>query len=422
MNIADKSPRRPNAGAGPPEAELPQADRKTGRRPLSVLLGICIALLLVAGTYELIKRVRAPVANSRNAQAATQPVGAATIGRQDIRVMLDALGTVTPLATVTVRTQINGQLTEVAFHEGDNVKKGDFLAQIDARPYQAALQQAQGQLAHDQGLLDQARRDLVRYQNLAKTNAIPQQQMEDQAFLVKQDEGSVETDQAQIKTQNLNITYCHIVSPVDGRVGLRLVDPGNYVQTTDTNGVAVVTQMHPISVIMSIPEDNLPEIMDDFDAGQKPQATAYDRADVKQLATGEVATLDNQIDTTTGTVKLRALFPNTDGRLFPNQFVNIHVLVRTLQSVVAVPNAAIQRGAPGTYVYVINQDNTVAARTTTLGTTDNGMTEVKDGLSPGERVVIDGADRLRDGARVTIAEDGAQGSGASAQRGGESGG
>jgi multidrug efflux system membrane fusion protein len=360
-------------------------------------------MLLVFGTYELVRIARAPPSANRAAtQTAPQPVGDAVVKSGDIRIIVNALGTVTPLTTVTVRSQINGQLTEVAFKEGDTIKKGDFLAQIDPRPYQAALQQAEGQLAHDQGLLDQARADLVRYQTLAKTNAIPRQQMEDQVFLVKQYEGSVQTDQAQIDTQNLNLTYCHIVSPTDGRVGLRLVDPGNYVQTTDTTGIAVVTLLQPISVVLSIPEDDLPELLSELDAGNKPQATAYDRANVKQLATGEVSTLDNQIDTTTGTVKLRAQFANSDNKLFPNQFVNIQLLVRTLQNVVTVPNAAVQRGAPGTYVYAINANNTVSVRPITLGPTDGDMAEVTQGLGPGERVVVDGADRLRDGAPITI--------------------
>jgi multidrug efflux system membrane fusion protein len=408
MNIVQKTKPQPDTGPSRPDAApVEPPDKRPRRSRLATLFGIVAAVLIVVGTYSAVKRLAAPGASNRpSAEAAAQPVGAAVIGRGDIRIILDALGTVTALATVTVRTQISGQLIEVGFKEGDNVKKGDFLAQIDPRPYQAALHQAEGQLAHDQGLLDQARADLARYQSLAKTNAVPRQQTEDQAFLVKQYEGSVQTDQAQIDTQKLNLAYCHIVSPVDGRTGLRLVDPGNYVQASDSTGIVMVTQMQPISVIMTIPEDELPELMVDLDAGEKPQALAYDRANVKRLAIGDVATLDNQIDTTTGTVKLRALFANVDGRLFPNQFVNIRILVRTLQNVVTVPNAAIQRGAPGTYVFVIKEDNTVAARPIMLGPSDGGVSEVTNGLAAGERVVVDGADRLRDGARVTIAAPG----------------
>lgn len=382
------------------------------------VVGFLVVVGLLVGTYWALHPGPAPVGRAGRApQIGPQPVGAATIGKGNIRVVVNALGTVTPLATVTVKTQIAGQLTEVGFKEGEMVKKGDFLAQVDPRIYEAAEQQAEGQLVHDQGLLDQARMDLTRYENLAKTQAIPRQQAEDQVYVVKQYEGSVRTDQAQIQTQKVNLIYCHIVAPVAGRVGLRLVDPGNFVQPSDPSGIVVITQLQPISVIFFVPEDDLPQIMTQLHAGAPLKVTAFDRANVKELATGHVTTLDNQIDTTTGTVKLRAEFDNADNALFPNQFVNAQLLITSLQGVVTVPTAAIQRGAPGTYVYVINADNTVSVRPIKLGPIDGEMAAVDSGLAPGDRVVIDGADRLRDGAKVAIPGSGEQ-SGHGAHAGG----
>jgi membrane fusion protein, multidrug efflux system len=377
--------------------------RRTGSARLVIGLVMVIAALL--GGYIVFRSHSTHPAGAagHNAQAAPQPVGAATIGQGDIRVIINALGTVTPIATITVQTQINGQLQEVAFTEGQMVKKGDFLAQIDPRPYQLLQAQYEGQLARDQGVLAQARVDLARYKTLAEQNSIARQQYEDQIYIVQQDEGTVKLDQALIDQQKLNVAYCHIVSPVTGRIGLRLVDPGNYLQTTNTTGVAVVTQLQPITVIFPVPEDDLPDILSQLKTGTLLEVNAYDRANVRSLATGRVAALDSQIDTTTGTAKLRAQFDNTDNALFPNQFVNAQLVLKTLHNVVTVPSAAIQRGAPGTYVYVINASDAVSVRPVSVGPTDGPMVAVNSGLLVGERVVVDGTDRLRDGARVTIA-------------------
>jgi membrane fusion protein, multidrug efflux system len=385
-----------------------------GRRAGRLIVGLIVLVGIVLGSYQLARMFRTtqPAATGRTPVAAVQPVGAATVGHGDIRVVVNGLGTVTPIATVTVQTQISGQLMDVGFTEGQLVKKGDFLAQIDARPYELQQAQFEGQLARDQGVLAQARVDLERYKKLAEQNSIALQQYEDQVYIVQQDEGTVKLDQAQIDQQKLNVLYCRIVSPVTGRVGLRLVDPGNYVQTSTSTGIAVVTQMQPITVIFPIPEDDLPEIMPQLTAGTPLQVTAYDRANVKLLATGLVTALDSQIDTTTGTVKVRAQFDNPDNALFPNQFVNAQLLVRTLKNVVTVPSAAIQRGAPGTYVYLVNADSTVSVRPISVGPTDGPMVHVKSGLTVGERVVVDGTDRLRDGARVTIPAASAQAPGA----------
>jgi multidrug efflux system membrane fusion protein len=372
-----------------------------------------IALLLVVVGYGIARWVKSgPGSGGRNAQSAAQTVGASTVTLGNIRVIVNALGTVTPLATVTVQTQINGQLTDVAFTEGQLVNKGDFLAQIDQRPYEILKAQYQGQLAHDEGLLAQAQLDLKRYQTLAAQNSIAKQQAEDQVFIVQQYEGSVQQDQGLVDSENLNIAYCHIVSPVTGRVGLRLVDPGNYVQTSSATGIAVITQLQPITVIFSIPEDELPEVVPQLNSGAKLGVTAYDRANLHELATGQVAAIDNQVDITTGTVKVRAQFDNTDNALFPNQFVNARLLVKTLQNAVTVPTSAIQRGSPGAYVYVINSDSTVSVRQITTGAVDGSLTAVNSGLSAGERVVVDGTDRLRDGLHVIVAAaNGARGRG-----------
>jgi multidrug efflux system membrane fusion protein len=403
----DERTRRSNSEETPEHLRTAPAPiirrRRDGR---SRLIGVIMLVAVLLGGYLIFRFYHStqPTGDAgHHAQAAPQPVGEATIGRGDIRIIINALGTVTPIATITVQTQINGQLQEVAFTEGQMVKKGDFLAQIDPRPSQLLQAQFEGQLSHDQGVLAEARLDLGRFKTLAEQNAIARQQYEDQIYTVQQDEGTVKLDQALVDQQKLNVAYCHIVSPVTGRIGLRLVDPGNYVQTTNSTGLAVVTQLQPITVIFPVPEDDLPDILSQSKTGPSLEVYAYDRANIRLLATGKVAALDSQIDTTTGTAKLRAQFDNSDNALFPNQFVNAQLVVRTLHDVVTVPTAAIQRGAPGTYVYVINVNDSVSVRPVSIGPTDGPLAAVNSGLSAGERVVVDGTDRLREGARVTIA-------------------
>jgi multidrug efflux system membrane fusion protein len=317
-------------------------------------------------------------------------------------ITIDALGTVTPLATVTVKTQISGKLMQVGYKEGQLVKEGDFLAQIDSRPYEATLAQAQGQIAKDTSLYQQAQADLARYVTLNKQDSIAHQQVDDQTFLVAQNKAAIASDQATIDAAKLNIYYTHIVSPINGRVGLRLIDAGNYVQPTDTTGLVVITELDPISVVFSTPEDNLPRITRRLNSGAVLPVTVLDRANVNKLAAGTLTTFDNQVDTTTGTFKLRATFANPDNALFPSQFVNARLLVDTVTGAVLVPNAAIQLGAMGSFVYVLKDDSSVTARKIVTGAADATRTVVSDGLAVGEKVVIDGVDRLRDGAKVKV--------------------
>src|SRR5260370_19174616 len=369
---------------------------KKGRR-----LGLLIILAAAAAVgWWIYGRQAAQQPARQNPFAAAMPVVAAPAVTGDIDITLNALGTVTSLATVTIRSQISGQFVRVAYQEGQMIKKGDLVAEIDSRPYELALAQAQGALERDKALLQTAELDLKRYQDLAKTNAIPRQQLDTQVSLVAQDKGLVISDKAQIDTQKLNIAYCHIVSPVTGRAGLRLVDPGNYVTANDASGIVVITQLQPISVIFTVAEYNLPQIVKRLRAGATLPVTAFDRNGTTKLATGTLKTLDNQIDTTTGTLKLRAEFANEDDSLFPNQFVNVRLLIDTLRDATLVPTSAIQRGAPGTFVYLVNADNTVAVKPVTLGPASAERVAIQAGLAPGDRVVVDGADKLRHGARV----------------------
>lgn len=370
-------------------------------RPLKTWFLLVLACALAAGAYFWFGR-----ANGKAQKAAPperrSPVASAPSVRRDVDLCLTSLGTVTPFNTVTVKSRVDGELQDVPVQEGQMVKKGELLAQIDPRPFQAQLSQAQGQMARDRALLENARVDLARYQNLVGQDAIAKQQADTQLSLVRQYEGAVKADQAQIDTARLQITYSRITSPLDGRVGLRQVDPGNMVRSSDSSGLMVITQFDPISVVFTIPQDDLPRVRSRLLAGEKLPVEALDREQREKLADGELLTMDNQIDTTTGTVKLKASFANPGGSLFPNQFVNVRLRVEVLKGAVVIPAAAIQRGPDGPFVYLVNPDNTVTAKGVKLGPLSEGVLVIQEGLAGGENLVVDGADRLRDGSKVDI--------------------
>ncbi|KAB2649178.1 MAG: MdtA/MuxA family multidrug efflux RND transporter periplasmic adaptor subunit [Verrucomicrobiota bacterium] len=333
---------------------------------------------------------------------AAMPVLVSVAQTSDLRVYLPGLGTVVPSANITLRTQISGQLLSVNFKEGQMVKKGDLLALIDSRPYQNTLHQAEGQILQAKSQLKEAQLDLERYQSLAKQDSIAKQQVDAQLALVNQYTGLVQTDQAAIDSAKLNITYCHIVAPVDGRVGLRLVDAGNYVTPGDAGGIVVLTQVKPITVVFTLPEDYVPSVAARIRTGDSIEVEAYDRTQTRKLATGVLENIDNQVDTTTGTFKLRAIFTNEDEALFPNQFVNIRMLLNTESGGIVVPTSSIERSQTGSYVYVIGEDNTASVRAVTLGSSEGERVAILTGLKIGDRVVSDGADKLREGAQVII--------------------
>lgn len=338
--------------------------------------------------------------------AAAQVVRVMKATRGDMPVTLNELGTVTPTATVTVMPNqaVSGYLIDVPFQEGQDVQKDQVLAEIDPRPFQAALDQAIGTLQRDQGLLEEAKMDLVRFQRLTKLDSIARQQTEDQAYLVKQDEGTVKLDEAAVRTARLNLSYSHITSPVAGRVGLRLVDPGNYITGSSSTGIAVVTTIKPTTVEFTVAQNDLQKVVERFrTAGVTLPVTAYTSDGSKLLATGTLYAINNQMTTSTGTVMLRATFANDDEALFPDEFVNVRLLVDTLHQAVLVPTAAVLGGAPGNYVYLVNKDNTASVRKVTLGPSDGQNTVIASGLDVGDTVVTDGTDRLSDGAKIKVA-------------------
>lgn len=340
--------------------------------------------------------------------APRSPVVVSTVAQRDMDVVLNGLGNVTPVSNVTVRAQVSGPLLKVLFKEGQMVKAGDVLAEIDPRPFQAALDQAVGQLARDQALLQNARLDQKRYRTLLQQDSISSQQVDTQDALVRQYEGVVKTDQGNVDNARLQLGYTKILAPVSGRIGLRQVDPGNIVSTSDTNGIALITQIQPIAVLYTIPEDNLPAVLKKLNTGEKMPVQAWDRQMRNQLGDGALLTTDNQIDTTTGTVKLKAIFPNVDGMLFPNQFVNVRTRIDTLKDATVIPVAAVQRGQQGTFVYVVDDSSKVKVQVVTLGPGDGTRTAVLKGVVPGQRVVVDGADRLKEGMTVEAVDPAAR--------------
>jgi len=378
--------------------EAPKPPEPPRRRRGWIIGGIIAAVFVVLMGFHLL--------GAKKQKPATPPqvvsAAAATLG--DMPVILNELGTVTPIATVNVLPQLSGYLTVVAYHEGQDVAKGQFLAQIDPRQYEIDKQQAEAQLAKDEAALAQARADLARYQTLNTQKSIAEQTYIDQKFLVQQDEAAVKADRASIAQYDLDLVYCHITAPVAGRVGLRLVDPGNYVTQSTSPGIVTITTMKPTTVEFTVPQNSLPQVLARFNSGNKLTVTIFSSDNTEQLATGELYALSNQMATSTGTVTLRATVPNEDEKLFPNEFVNVALLVDTLQKAVLVPTPAVQSGAPGDYVYLVNPDQSVSVHKVKPGPSDGKNTVILSGLSAGQTVVTDGMDRLSDGAKIKVAK------------------
>jgi multidrug efflux system membrane fusion protein len=397
----------------PPNEPKPQGSSKAW-------VWLIVLVVVIGAGYYMYRQYQTMQSAQQQQRGRNQnravPVNVTTAKKSDMAVYVEALGTVTPIYTVTVTSRVQGAITNIYYKEGQMVHKGDPLIDIDPQPYQAQLTQVEGMLARDQALLGEARIDLDRYQTAYSRNAIAKQQLDDQTQLVLQDEGTVKNDEGQVENARVNLAYCHITSPIDGRVGLRLVDLGNIVQANSTTGLVVITQLQPITVIFSVAEDYLPQIQAQTKGGRALNVDALDRTQETKVAAGTLLTIDNQIDTTTGTVKLRAQFPNSDGSLFPNQFVNARLLVQTEKDDTVVPSAAIQRNAQGAFVYVIGSDGKATVRTVTTGVIDNNETAVK-GVNPGETVASNGFDKLQDGVTVAVAGPNGEGRG----RGGRGG-
>lgn len=373
---------------------------------------LVLCILALAGYAFLARSEKAQSGADKKgggAAARSMPVTAVPAKKGDIGVYLAGLGSVTPNNTVTVRSRVDGQLMEVLFREGQIVRSGELLARIDPRPFEAQLAQAEGQLARDQALLKNAELDLARYRTLLQQDSIASQQIDTQEALVRQYEGTVKADQGQVESAKLQLAYSRITAPIGGRVGLRLVDAGNMIHATDPNGLIVITQLQPVTVIFSIPEDSIPGLLARMKGGKKITVEAWDREGKRKIATGYLFTVDNQIDPTTGTVKLKAVFENSGNELFPSQFVNARLLLDVVRGTVVVPAAAIQRSTRGTFAYVVKPDKTVEMRAVTLGPAQGDDQSIQAGVAPGELIVVDGADRLRDGAKVELQTPGGPG-------------
>jgi multidrug efflux system membrane fusion protein len=373
------------------------------RRSIGTVIVLASAAGLWLGTHW--RPASASSAAAPNRRAPAVPVTAAAVTSGSIDVYFTGLGSVTPLATITVKTRIDGELVSVAYREGQTVTKGDPLVEIDPRPYQVQLEQAEGQLAKDQSALENARTDLQRYEQLIAKNAVAQQVLNAQRSTVQQDEGVIKSDQAAVDNAKLNLTYCRPTAPITGRVGLRLVDRGNLVSVSAATPLAVITQMQPMSVIFTLPEQEVETVIERMAARQRLRVDAMDREMTRTIATGTLTTLDNQLDATTGTLRLRATFSNVDEKLLPNAFVNARLLVETRTNVTLIPNAAVQRNGSTTFVYAVTPDNTVTMRTVQIGASDANHSEITAGLKPGERVVTQGLDKLSNGAAVRVADE-----------------
>lgn len=393
------APKPPKAAPEPPPAK-PTPRRRWWLYALALVILALLAFFLFRGHGSSTAPAGKSAKGGRGGAGAATPVVAVQAVKGNIGVYVTGLGAITPIYTVTVKSRVDGQLMKVLFKEGDLVQQGEPLVEIDPRPYEAVVIQVTGQLARDQALLANARVDLTRYTTLVAQDAVPEQMLATQRALVAQYEGALTNDQGLLNAAALNVTYCHITAPITGIVGLRLVDPGNIVHAADTNGMLVITQIQPISVIFTIGEGQLAPILQKMRSGAKLTVDAWDREDTKKIATGTLATLDNQIDQTTGTLKLRAIFPNDHRELFPNQFVNAHLLQQEKTGVTLLESAAIQRNTNNTYVYLIKPDNTVTVRNITLGTTGSDQTEITSGLMPGDKVVMTGVDKLQEGSKV----------------------
>lgn len=403
---------RPNVTA--PDEPRRHAPKPAPEKKHRWVLWVILVLVVAGAAYWIYHQHVASLQAAAQAKAAmrnqTVQITTTTVRKGDIGVYVEGLGSVTPVSTATITSRVQGEIVAIHYTEGQMVRKGEPLIDIDPRPYEAALTQVEGQLAHDEAVLGQAKIDLDRYQAAFSRNAIAQQQVYDQQQAVKQDEGTVKNDQGLVDNAKVNLVYCHITSPIDGRVGLRLVDLGNMVQANSTTPLVVVTQLQPITVIFSVAEDYLTQIQPQLRQGRKLELLALDRTDETQIATGSLLTIDNEVDATTGTVKLRGIFPNKDNALFPNQFVNAKLLVNTLKGVSLLPTAAIQRNAQGAYVYLVNSDDTVKIQTVKAGVTDGDTTSLAD-VSEGQVVALSGFDKLQDGVKVTVHNGSGGGSG-----------
>jgi len=390
-----------------PDRQLPASTSTRRRRVVQVIMWLVILLIFGAGFVLVLNHhddaAKSAAPRGRGAAGGTVTVNTATAKKGDIGVYLDSLGTVTPVYTALITSQVNGVINEVHYREGQFVRKGDPLIDIDSRPYRATLLQAQGTLERDQGVLAQAKMDLARYRDAWARNAIPKQTLDDQEKIVQQDEGLVKIDEGAVQFDQIQVDYCHITSPITGKVGLRLVDPGNVVQSSGAVTLAVVTQMQPITTVFTIPQDNLGQVQPHMRGNAGLAVTALDRTAEVKLAEGKLLTLDNQIDTTTGTVKARASFDNRDNGLYPNQFVNTRLLVETLHGVTLIPSSAIQHNGSESFVYVL-QNNVAHIRTVKPGVTDKGTAQVT-GINPNDVVANSSFDKLQDNAKVVITRE-----------------